>query len=243
MSDERDRRLEPLLGSADARGAVSGAPTFDMDELFAGIEAQIDEKRKSPRTRLREQPTGVRRMIAISALLGMVAFFWLVVPRADIGQFTEWSFLAAAAGMTVLGAIAAFIALRPCHVPELPTHRVVLLSALALLATVAVAFLPAPHEHVLAPAEGVSAMKAAMPCMFLGLIMAFPVYFLIRLLDRRSHLSAVVGGSVAGLIANVALQLKCPLHDTGHYLLGHSSVLVLFLLGTAAVAWFERSRG
>ncbi len=238
MSDERDRRLEPLLGSADAGAAAS----FDMDDLFKGLEQQIEEKRAKPLTRLREQPTSVRRGIAVTALLGLVAFIGLVIPRTDISQVTEWSFLAAAVGMTLLGAIATFVALRPSHVPELPTHRVVLLSALAVLATVVVAFLPAPHEHVMTAPADANALKMAMPCMFFGLVMAFPVYFVIRMLDRKSHLSAVVGGSVAGLIANVALQLKCPLHDTHHFLVGHTSVLVLFLLGTAAIAWFERSR-
>jgi hypothetical protein len=72
-------------------------------------------------------------------------------------------------------------------------------------------------------------------CMGFGLLLGVPVYALLRLVDRGNAFGSLIAASAAGLAGNFVLKAHCAIETTGHVLLGHASVAVLFVVGLGLV--------
>ena len=114
--------------------------------------------------------------------------------------------------------------------------------AAGLVAAVVLATLPAPHTlpiHLVGHSPS-PVFPTGSPCMYLGLLLGIPVYAVLRLVDRGSPLSSVLAASTAGLLANLVLQVHCPVTSVGHRLVGHASIGPILLACLGAAVLFER---
>jgi hypothetical protein len=77
----------------------------------------------------------------------------------------------------------------------------------------------------------------AVACFTLGIGLALPFVGALRAIDRRDRLTPwgiVLIACAGGLLANLGLALRCPVHEQGHLLLGHAPVALGIGLGLVA---------
>lgn len=230
MSDaDRDPALDALLRDP-------GGPMADADALFAALEQQVEASEKKPAGWLKSRSTPTRRLIAFGAF-ALVAAYAVMSARDDLGSYPIEQLVVSIGALLVLLGMSLVLAIRPLHEPALPTWKLGSLAGAAVLATVALAFLPGLGETT--PA-GASLFAMASPCMYMGLALGLPVYAIARIVDRGTRLAGVLAASAAGLTGNLFLQMHCPIDDPGHGLVGHASVVAIFVGGAFLIRLVER---
>lgn len=203
-----------------------------IDRMFTNVKGECDKSDKNVIGFLRSRSTAVRRLIVLAVFLGLAVAGWSSLPLVDESlRDPEW--VATLATFLALLIVAMMMVTRPVHRPELPRWQVTCLVCIALGATALAAFWPtsgaqaATHEHA-------SGMMAG-ACMGFGLMLGVPVYALLRLVDRGNAFGSLVAAAAAGLAGNFVLKAHCAIDTTGHVLLGHASVAVLFIVGLGLV--------
>ncbi len=227
---ERLRELDP------AREADSSER---IDRMFDSVKGECAKSDKTIAGFFRSRSTVVRRLIVLTVFAVLAVAGWYKVPLVDESVRTgQW--VATLAVFCVLLLIAMMMVTRPVHRPELPPWQVTCLVCVAIGATVLAAFWPGPgvqaatHEHA-------SGMIAG-ACMGFGLLLGVPVYALLRLVDRGNAFGSLIAAAAAGLAGNFVLKAHCAIDTTGHVLLGHASVAVLFVVGLGLVHYWIPSK-
>jgi hypothetical protein len=147
-----------------------------------------------------------------------------------------------AAALLVLGAgfaISLLLALRPLQRPGVPGRTVVLAISAVLVGVLVLYGLPAAHlahPSSLHEPGALSVLRRAIPCLAIGVAIGVAVYGLLALLDRGGSRRAPVMAIAAGLAANLALQLHCPITAPLHMIVGHLGVALLLLAGAVLIA-------
>jgi hypothetical protein len=98
-----------------------------------------------------------------------------------------------------------------------------------------------PRAHVDHPASlagvGDDFLHRAAACCLYGTLLAIPWLVLCWALDRSEHRSApnaLLAAGAAGVAANLALELHCPITARSHLALGHAGVGLGLVLGYMA---------
>lgn len=211
--------LARLLGAAPAP-----APAFDVDAMLRGMEGTLESP---PRHRLRELPTRTRVAAAAALVLAVLLAMAVAFPRPDLAIYPTLRLLAELTLQTGAALAAAWIVLRPLHLPALSDARRVGAVAVALLAPVALAALPAAHgDHAASLAgAGDDFARRALACFAYGAAWTAPLLLLLRLSDRMpGRASTLAAAGAAGLVASAALLLHCPITHPEHLLAGHATV-------------------
>ena len=237
--DERALREEVTrLVSQDAM------PAADLGRLRAALTQELAAER-GPRAFLRARPTGLRVLIACSAVLGVAAVSGFAGLRPDHGIYPPGRM--AAIVLFIAGAVAVELAisLRPLQLPALPRWLPTAAMAVALAGLFVLYALPAAHLshpaslHASAPPM---LLARAVQCLAIGLGFGVPVHALLRALDRGGADRALIAAVCAGLAANLGLQLHCPITAPAHMLLGHLGVALLLLAAAASYRRIGRPR-
>lgn len=237
MTDPFD--VDPRLASsltelAEAREETD-PPSVDYAAMFAQVEEQIAHAEQRPSFWLRTRSTPVRRLIAGSAAAIVVVVCGVLLTRRDLGAIGPLHLTIALGALGSLLGLSVHHALRPLHRPPLPAWSRIAITALTLLATLALALFPAGTAHV-------GADHSVSPCLFLGLLTGLPVYGVLRLLEREGSAASLLAACAAGLAGNLVLELHCPSRDLEHLMLGHFTVALLFVAGLALVHRLVRPR-
>jgi len=220
---ERLRELEPV--DRPDNGEL-------IDRMFTNVKSKCDKSDKTIAGFFRSRSTTVRRLIVLAVFAVLAVAGWSSFPLVDESlRDPEW--LATLVAFFVLLIVAMMMVTRPVHRPELPRWQVACLVCIALGATVLAAFWPTAGAHA-ATHEHSSGMMAG-ACMGFGLMLGVPVYALLRLVDRGNAFGSLVAAAAAGLAGNFVLKAHCAIDTTGHVLLGHASVAVLFVVGLGLV--------
>jgi hypothetical protein len=145
--------------------------------------------------------------------------------------------------LTIAGAGALKVAMRPLHISGIPPGARTIALLFALFAPLGLALLPDAHSGELLHLHGEKEMWiSALRCLLFGLITGAPLLLASWLISRTglrtigTLLMAALGAVVLG---NFTLQLHCPVTEPLHLLLGHAGVLLPFAL-FAGVAWVRR---
>ena len=217
--------LDQLFG--EARDPVGDT---DLDALFAATARERDAER-GPLAWLRSRPTWLRRLVALAAVLACVGTAAWSHPRPDLGEVGWDALVLPTLSLGVMLVAAVWLGLRPLYEPTLARWKTTAFLVLCALATVVATLVPAeeasPHGFRI------------WPCFGIGLLIALPVYAIMRVVDRGSRLSAILAAGVAGLAGNIGLEARCAMDGAAHGLGGHASVLFVLLLGVAAASWVE----
>lgn len=226
--------LDPGLGER-LRELESAEPPVDddcVDRMFAELRTECDKSDKSFIGYLRSRSTMARRMIILVVFAGIGILALLNLPMVD-ESMRDMSWVSTLVAFLVLLIVAMMVVTRPVHRPELPRWQIVCLVGVAVGATVLAAFWPSSsaqpptHEHATGIMAGI--------CMGFGVLLGVPVYAALRLVDRGNAFGNLVAAAAAGLAGNLLLKAHCAIDTTGHVLLGHASVAVLFVVGLGLV--------
>lgn len=236
---ELDPQLEEWL--AEAREMESSAePAADLDEMLEDVEKEMTRADESWLFWLRSRATWIRRGLAsLTATLVVIAAGALTL-RSNFSELPlAWSAIAVGSLATLL-ALTVYHALRPLHEPPLsPWVRGSMIAA-TLAATFSLALF-APDVGFESDHPG-GLLWLTSPCLFYGLGVGLPVYFVLRLLDRGGGL-ALIAACAAGLTGNLVLELHCPSDDPEHLMLSHFTVALFFVAGLGVIHWIvERIR-
>ena len=216
---ELDPKLEDWLRQARAEDEDAAPP--DLDAMFGAVRRDIDQAEKRPSFWLRTRPTWMRRAIAGGAAALVVGLAGALALRGDFADYPTPTMAAALLALGSLLVLALHQALRPLHRPPISPWARAGLVALTLGSTFTVALLSPPEEPT---------GSLVSPCLFYGLLMGVPVYFVLRLLDRSAGTtSPLLAACAAGLAANLVLQLHCPVDGVEHLMANHFSVALLFV--------------
>lgn len=220
---KRLRELDPA-SEADDRELI--------DRMFRNVKGQCADSDKRITGFVRSRSTIVRRLIVLVVFAVLAVIGWYNFPLVDESVRTgQW--VATLVAFCILLIVAMLMVTRPVHRPELPRWQVLCLVCVAVGATVLAAFWPTAgaqaitHEH--------ASRMVAGACMGFGLLLGVPVYALLRLVDRGNAFGSLIAASAAGLAGNFVLKAHCEIETTGHVLLGHASVAVLFVMGLGLV--------
>jgi hypothetical protein len=161
-------------------------------------------------------------------------------PDFDAYPSSLMALILAAFAAPALGLILATT--RPLHRAPIPSiaTRGMWVTALALPLVIAV--LPAPHSHPAATLTG-AFLPITIACFVFGAVIMTGFVVLHVLLQRRTHAdrdNTILAALVGSLVGAIALQLHCPLSDTGHQALGHASQGIL--MAGLLVTWFSARR-
>ncbi|MDH3199817.1 MAG: DUF1109 domain-containing protein [Myxococcales bacterium] len=210
-----------------------------IDRMFQNVKGQCSHSDKTIAGFFRSRSTNVRRLIVLAVFAVLAVIGWYNFPLVNESVRTgPWA--ATLAVFCILLVVAMIMVTRPVHQPELPRWQVVCLVCVAVGATVLAAFWPAAgaqaitHEH--------TSRMVAGACMGFGLLLGVPVYALLRLVDRGNAFGSLIAASAAGLAGNFVLKAHCAIDTTGHVLLGHASVAVLFVVGLGLVHYWIPSK-
>ena len=203
-----------------------------IDRMFANVKGQCNKSDKTIVGFFRSRSTTVRRLIvlAVFAILGVAGWYNLALVDESVRD-PQW--IATLIVFFVLLIVAMMMVTRPVHWPELPRWQVACLVGVAVGATVLAAFWPGAGAYAATHEHGSGMMAGA--CMGFGLLLGVPVYASLRLVDRGNAFGSLVAAAAAGLAGNFVLKAHCAIDTTGHVLLGHASVAVLFVLGLGLV--------
>jgi hypothetical protein len=235
-----DADLRRWLAAAEAEVPRAAAPE-DLSALAARVHAGIAEEDARPLASVRQRPAWQRNLLGVVSLVVLVGSTFAAFPRTDVAHYPLGRLGLELGAFVAAFALCLAVATRGAHLPELPRRRTYGLAALAVLVVAAVGLLPPAHLHDPYGSRGLGEFFSH--CGLVGVVLALPVYVLIRLLDRGSSLGALAAASAAGLAANTMLQAHCPVVDRAHMLLGHAMVGVWLLLGLLIIRAIERRRG
>lgn len=209
------------------KGIAEDGPLADeiMKSLYSEVEADIARER-GPIAWLRSRPTSSRVGLGVGVSVGVVLAVALFSPRSDLSAMPAWRLAVTMGAVGVLFATSVWFGLRPLHRPQAPAWLDPMLVVSALMAMVALAYLPLadpmPHDH--------EDWAHALPCMFSGLVLGIPAYIVIRLVDRGGRpASAFLAASAAALAGNVAISMHCENNSLGHLLRGHVTIGLFFI--------------
>ncbi len=210
-------------------------PPLDAEVAFAGVFERIEAEDSQPLSKLKSQPTWVRRAIALSVIAVIVMIAGPLAPRADIGTYPVVRMALHVGALLGLAGLCAWVALKPLHVPAWSHAKCWAAIGFATSCTFILCVLPQVESTMVGSAGG---------CFAFGTLLSIPIFAFVRQLDRGAVLSAVLAGAAGGLVGNVVLQLHCPVTERGHLLTGHFLVLVAFVLvGVTVRLWrYPRSR-
>lgn len=207
---------------------------------FSNIQAQLRAE-SGVVAWLRSRPSPLRSLFALSAATLVVLFALFAMPRVDLGLYPPLRMALALGLLSIAGLSTLSFSLRGLHRPRLSPRGLMALVILAGLAVpFALALLPPAHSPHPAALQGAGSdlWSRAAECFFLGLALATPVVLMARALSRDAHhrpLMALLAAAAAGITANLALQLHCPIVHPIHLVLSHASVAATALLGYAVV--------
>jgi hypothetical protein len=241
-TEPRDERREDDALRALLRDASREPAPAALDEIFEKVRDEVAHDDARPLARLRGSSTRARRAIAIASFVGIFCFAALTGTRPDLALYPTGRLALECAAYAVLIVLTIFAAVRSEAMPLLSRTKALALVAVGLVAAVVLATLPAPHTlpiHLVGHSPS-PAFPTGSPCMYLGLLLGIPVYAVLRLVDRGSPLSSVLAASTAGLVANLVLQVHCPVTSVGHRLVGHASIGPILLACLGAALLFER---
>ena len=237
--DDIDPDVAEFLRECDqASGDVSAD---DLQSLLSSMESQLTQSESGTGGWLKSRSTGTRRALSFGSFLALAGLALLRMRGRGVADLPAWAVGVCLGSLGVLIALSLWTALRPLQAPALSHGKVGALALLSVGCAVIVAFVPG-----LAQTSAAGTAHAAAPCMYAGLLFGLPVYALARVLDRGPRLSSILAASAAGLTGNFILALDCPNHGREHMLVGHASVVLIFLLGVFAVHAVEsrlRRRG
>ncbi|MEM9193737.1 MAG: hypothetical protein AAGF12_31470, partial [Myxococcota bacterium] len=216
----------------------------DLGAMLAEIKGKVDKER-GVLAWLRSRPTWLRGLIAVSVLALYPILDVVLRPRPDLEVYPAERLWMTFAALGLVGFAVALSSLRPLHRPPLPKALRWSLLAAAVLVPIIVAALPQAHAAHPAAIGGVGSelIPKAGTCFSFGAVVALPLFFLIRALDRgTSTLAIVLGAGAAGVGANLLLQNHCCITHPSHLLVGHASIAVLYV-GIALIAVTFRRKG
>lgn len=225
---ETDGRLAKALGRTPPP-----APTPDR---FAKISQITSEQDGEAVWRLRSMPTNRRISIGLcAALIGGVVCL-LLLPRPDMGVYPMMRMGIVLGAMFIATAFGVVLSMPKSYKPRHPvTLRLALLIFLLLIPFIPALLPVVSHGHP-ASTTDMGLLKSAGACIGFGTLAAFPALIGIRLLQRESELRlwpTIYAGVAAALGANIALQAHCPIVDTGHLVVGHAMLGIVY----AVLAW------
>lgn len=235
-----DSDLDPELAALLASVDDERPDPSEVDALYGGVRGHILAAKASPVERLRARPTWLRRLLGVLAFLFVVGITTGTQRRADLAAYPLAHLLAYLGSLATLIAVCTFAALRPLHRPSLPKLTGIGLGLLAIAATVVLAIVPDFHAHAPLPSGGL--LAHASPCFVYGFLVGAPIYAALRVLDRGNPLGRVLAASAAGLTGNLVLEIQCPSGGVDHLVVGHASVVALYVLGVLALEWALRPR-
>lgn len=238
---ELDPDFEALLAEVqrDSVAEVEGMGV-DLEAMLAEVRQDVARADAGPVGWLRSRSTMTRRVIGFAGALAILGVGLAMGLRGDLEDYGAVRLVLGTFALGTLMGLAIHQALRPLHEPPLSANGQRGIVGASLAATCVLALWPSAHGG---PLHGEHVFAHAMPCLRTGLLVGLPVYFLLRLLDRSPGSTApFLAACAAGLIGNLVLQHHCANSDAGHLMLGHVSVLVLFLAGLAAVHWLTQKR-
>jgi hypothetical protein len=225
--------LAKLLAMEPAVGESS------VEALSARLSLRLGREH-GPLAWLRGLATPARLALALGlvALLGALAL--LAMPRVDLAVYPAGRLVLAVVGLLAVGGAAVLGALRPLQRPELPVRRWAIVLGVALGVPFILAALPQAHMLHQASLQGTGAdfVKRALGCFIFGLEVGVPVLLLVRALDRGplQPRRFVLAAALAGVAANLVLEMHCPVTAPSHLLAGHATVGLAFALVAVVVA-------
>lgn len=236
---EHDDQLRSWLGSVMSDGQEELAPD-DLRALGERVRTGIVAEDARPLARHRQRPAWQRTVAGLGLVVLTLSITAAISPRGDLPYYPLARLALEVGSFLAVFALCVTVVTRGTHLPELPRPWTHGLAAAAVLVVVAVGLLPPPHAHDPHVSRGLGELVSY--CGPGGVLMALPVYALVRLLDRGSSVGALAAVSAAGVAANTFLQVHCPITDSAHLLLGHATVGVYLLLGLALIGAIERRR-
>jgi hypothetical protein len=215
-------------------------PAGAFDELFAGVSGAVRAEH-GPAAWLRSRPTETRIALALGAALVIAVFELLFKPRVDLDVYPLTTLLMEIALYGLVLGLAIRVSLRPLQ-RRAPAQWVrVLVMLLALGVPVLFASLAPAHTAHPASIEGIGdqLVPRALRCFGFGAVLGGLMLVLLRALDRGAHGAVgivIVAAPLAGLTANLALHLHCPITHPAHLFAGHATIGFALLFAYAAVA-------
>lgn len=228
--------LGRLLAGAGGAATLSGGvprPALDVEALDLDALARHVEASMAPRAtdRLRTLSTRTRASLAAGLALAIIAAMALAFRRVDFAVYPGWR-LAGELTVHLASALAAgWLVLRPLHLPASTAGLQGLLVGAALVLPLALGALPAAHlDHPASLAgTGDDFARRAVACFLYGAAWTAPLLLVLRKSDRLpSRGTALAAAAAAGVMANMALLLHCPLTHPAHLLAGHATVGLAF---------------
>lgn len=213
----------------------------DEAAVLDGLHARMAAER-GPLGWWRSQPTGRRRALGLTVVLGSALAFGLLRPRPDLAVFPMPRMLALVGIYAVVGALASLGALGSRRAPVVRPRLAWAALAVALVVSVGLAALPPAHSAHPASLGGTGAalVPRALACLGVGAGVALPGLLVLGLGARATGHSLrapwVLGAAAGALAGQLALQLHCPVVASGHRLLGHALLVVILGLATLLLA-------
>ena len=235
MTRELPPREDPVDPAFFSGLAEDGRPDdATLEALLTDCEAQLDAERGA-RAWLRQRPTASRLGLGLGLPAGLVLVALLFAPRPDIGDVPAWRILGVVVCTAALLAASVWFGLRPLHRPPVPAWLEPAVVGAALLGAVGLAAMPLLEPI---PPAGAGDWGHALGCLYGGVLIALPVFVILRLLDRGGRVFAsVLSAAAAGLGANGVLALHCANDALGHTLRGHVGVMVALVGATLLWTW------
>ena len=227
--------------AALASDAPEEATSDALAALGQRVRVGIAAEDARPLAKLRQRPAWQRNALGVVSLGLVVGTTWAAFPREDMAHYPLARLALELGTLVAVFSLCLAVATRGAHLPELPRHWTYGLAGAAVLVVAAVGLLPPAHSHDPYVSQGLGELVSR--CGLVGVVLALPVYALIRLLDRGSSLGALAAASAAGLVANTFLQAHCAITAQAHLLLGHAMVGVWLLLGLLLLRGIEPRRG
>jgi hypothetical protein len=218
-----------------AAGAVDdNVNEADLNPLRTRVDAQIEQEKGIIAT-LRALPTWQRTGIALGLAAAVTLASLVTKPRSDLDAYPMGHMAWIVGLLAALTFAASWRLLRPLHKPPPKAWTDTLLLVLGVLTPAVVSFIPLGHVGIDA-GTGADFAAGCMRCIGFGGVLGIPVLVLALVLRRKNMDGAAItalGGVAAGLSGNLVLQVHCPITDSTHLLLGHTTLLLI--LGAAAV--------
>ena len=207
-----------------------------LESIWRAVDAQTSTADTAPTFWWRSRPTPVRRAIGATGTALVIGAGGVLALRSDFAQLPVIPTALVLGALLCLLGLALNDALRPLHQPVTSwMHGAV--TAATLSATFLIAWLW--PVDVAEPALG--GPTAHLPCFFAGIAAGFPIYLLLRWLDRGPSNSVLTAACAAGLSANLVLQLHCPIDRKEHLLFGHFGAVAFIVLALGAARMLRRA--
>ena len=214
-------------------------PPLPETELnFSAFEQRLDDMLANEDAswlgRWRALPVKKRLIAWTGAALLAIAFAVFVSRRGDWQMYPKDRMVVVVAVLAALWAAGALWLHKPLDRPAEGRIAGAGWILLGLSVPLGFALLPMAHEHHELSRAGVGhdLVPRALGCVLWGTFTALPATAILLITDRQpSRRRRLFAGAVGGLLANLTLQLHCPLTSRLHLVLGHFTVgLVLVVI-------------